>query len=57
MNILPLILQIVALVFLFFATFNLFPRPSGKPIWGWFGLFLWLLSLMVNDISLHQIHG
>ena len=58
-NVLPFILQLFALLFLFFATWNMFPRPSGKPVWGWAGMFLWLLSLMVNGIiiSLHPISG
>lgn len=58
-NVLPYLLQLAALLFLFFAAFNLFVRPSGKPIWGWLGMFLWLLSLMVNGIviALHPISG
>lgn len=57
MNILPLIIQIVALVCLFFATFNLFTAPPNKPVWGWAGMFLWLLSLMVSSITLHATSG
>ena len=57
MNILPLILQIIALVCLFFAAFNLFTAPPNKPVWGWLGLFLWLLSLMVSGIVLHATTG
>jgi len=56
MNILPLILQIVAVICLAFAAFNLFTGPAPKPSWGWLGMFLWLLSLMVSDIALHQVH-
>lgn len=55
MNILPLLLQLVALVCLLFAAFNLFPRPN--PSWGWLGMFLWLLSLMVSGIELHATSG
>jgi hypothetical protein len=53
MNILPLLLQIVALVCLLFAAFNLFTAPPNKPVWGWLGMFLWLLSLMVSEVVLH----
>lgn len=55
MNIIPLLLQIAALVFLFFQAFNIFPTPKVQ--WGWLGMFLWLLSLMVSDIQLHAVHG
>ena len=55
MNILPLLLQLIALVCLLFAAFNLFGRPN--PSWGWLGLFLWLLSLMVSGIVLHATSG
>jgi hypothetical protein len=57
MNILPLILQVIALVCLFFAAFNLFTAPPNKPVWGWGGMFLWLLSLMVSGIVLHATAG
>lgn len=53
MNILPLLLQLVALACLLFAAFNLFGGGS-RPAWGWLGMFLWLLSLMVSGIVLHQ---
>jgi hypothetical protein len=52
MNILPLLLQLVALACLLFAGFNLF--PTARVSWGWVGMFLWLLSLMVSGIVLHQ---
>ena len=55
MNILPFIIQLAALVFLFFAAFGLF--PSGKVQWGWCGMFLWLLSLMVSVVNLHATVG
>lgn len=57
MNIVPLILQIIALVCLAFASFGLFQASPGKPVWGWFGMFLWLLSLMVSGIQLHATTG
>ena len=57
MNIFPLLLQIAALVCLAFAAFRLFQTPPKRPEWGWLGLFLWLLSLMVNGITLHATSG
>jgi hypothetical protein len=57
MNIVPLILQLIALVCLLFAAFNLFGGPPQRPVWGWLGLFLWLLSLMVSGIALHATYG
>ena len=57
MNIIPLILQLFALLFLCFAAFNLFTSPPNKPVWGWLGMFLWLLSLMVSAINLHATYG
>ncbi len=56
MNIIPLILDVAALIFLFFAAFNLFGGPPSRPSWGWLGMALWLLSLMITDINLHPIH-
>lgn len=53
MNIIPLLLQIAALICLAFASFGLFAGPPSRPSWGWLGMFLWLLSLMVNGIDLH----
>ena len=53
MTIIPFLLQIAALVCLVFATFGLF--PTSKLAWGWAGLFLWLLSLMVTAVQLHPI--
>lgn len=53
MNIIPFLLQVAALVCLLFATFGLFP---SKLQWGWAGMFLWLLSLMVSVIQLHPVH-
>lgn len=57
MEIIPLILQIIAAVCLFFASFNLFGGPPTRPVWGWFGMFLWLVSLMVSGISVHPVRG
>jgi hypothetical protein len=56
LNIIPLLLQIAALICLAFAAFGLFQGPPSKPVWGWLGLLLWLLSLMVSDIQLHPAH-
>jgi len=53
MNFIPLIIQCVALVFLAFAAFNLFGGPPARPNWGWFGLLLWLFSLMITAVELH----
>ena len=53
MNVIPFLLQIAALVFLAFAAGNFF--PTSRVSWGWLGMFLWLLSLMVTDIRLHPI--
>lgn len=55
MNIITLVIQLRALMCLFFAAFNLFTAPPNKPVWGWLGLFLWLLSLMVSGIELHAV--
>jgi hypothetical protein len=55
MNIIPLILQICALICLVFAAFSLFQAPPNRPVWGWLGMALWLLSLMVSGIALHPI--
>jgi hypothetical protein len=52
-NIIPLLLQVVALICLLFAAFGLVPR--AVPQWGWLGMLLWLLSLMVSGIELHPI--
>lgn len=52
MTIIPFLLQIAALVCLLFATFALFP---SKVSWGWAGMFLWLLSLMVSAVNLHPV--
>lgn len=57
MNIIPLILQIFALICLAFAAFNLFQSPPNKPNWGWLGMFLFVLSLMVSGITLHEVTG
>ena len=54
MNVGILLLQVAALVFLGFAAFKLFAGPN-RPDWGWFGLFLALLSLMIYGFSLHPI--
>jgi hypothetical protein len=51
---LTLVLQIIALVCFIVSWLNL-PVPSAKPLnWLAFGLFLWLLSLMLGGVVLHQ---
>jgi len=52
MNILPFLIQIVALVCLLFAAFNLV--PTSRVSWLGMGMFLWLLSLMVSGVVLHE---
>lgn len=48
-----LVLQIIALVCFLIAWLGV-ALPASKPLgWGWFGLFLWLLSLMLGGIYLH----
>lgn len=56
MTIVPLIMQIAALVCLFFEAFRLFQGSPNRPVWGWLGLFLWLASLMVS-VQLHPTSG
>ncbi len=53
MSILPFIIQVIALICLFCAALGFSPSPKVQ--WGWMGLALWLLSLMVSVISLHPI--
>jgi len=57
MNVLSFVIQLLALACLFFEAFRLFPGPPNRPVWGWLGLFLWLLSLMLGVIALHPISG
>ena len=57
MNIVPLIIQIIALVCLFIAALGWFTTPAPRPQWGWLGMALWLLSLMVSGIQLHATYG
>lgn len=49
---LTLVLQIVALVCLFFATTAVVPNHP-RISWGWAGMFFWLLSLMLGGVILH----
>jgi hypothetical protein len=51
-----LIIQVIALVCLAFEAFKLFQGPN-RPVWGWCGMFLWLLSLMLGFVSLHTTYG
>ncbi len=56
MNFLPLVLQIAALVCFLFAFTGWFAGPAPRPVWGWLGLFFWLLSLMITG-GLHSTGG
>jgi hypothetical protein len=51
-----LIVQIVAACCLLFEAFKLFAGPN-RPVWGWLGMALWLISLMVSGISIHATGG
>jgi hypothetical protein len=51
MNILPLVIQIIALVCLIAGALGLWP---SKVQWGWAGMALWLFSLMISGVVLHQ---
>jgi hypothetical protein len=53
MNIVPFLLQVVALVCLLLAALNVPSR--GRIQWFAAGMFLWLLSLMVSGIELHAV--
>jgi hypothetical protein len=48
-----LILQIVGLVLLAMAGLNVPNKP--RLVWGWLGMFFWLLSLMLVAVSLHPV--
>lgn len=51
-----LALQIAALFCFILAALG-FSGPVSRPIgWGWVGLFLWLLSLMLGGVNLHTAH-
>jgi hypothetical protein len=51
----PFVLQVIGLIALFLEAFSLAPQPRIK--WGWVGLFLWLLSLMIAGVWLHPTLG
>lgn len=51
----PFLLQVLALLCMVFAAFNLF--PTSKVTWGWLGLLFWFLSFMVEAIGLHPAGG
>lgn len=53
MTILSFVLQIVALICLFCAAFNI--PLGGRVTLGWLGMALWLLSLMVSGVVVHPI--
>lgn len=52
MEIVPFLIQVAALVCLFFAALGFFP---GKISWGWAGMFLWLASLMLS-VAVHPVN-
>ena len=52
MQILPFILQLLALASFFVAAIGALP---GRIQWGWLGMFLALSSMMVNVITLHPL--
>jgi len=56
MDIVPLILQILALVCFAIAAGGWFTAPAPRPVWGWLGMFLLLLSWMISG-SLHATGG
>lgn len=48
----PLILQIIALVFVLLAGLSV---PVRAPFqWGWLGMFFWFLSFMIGSFFLHS---
>jgi hypothetical protein len=52
-----LVLQILALACLLCAAMRWFePATPNRPLLGWLGLFLWLLSLMLTA-QLHATNG
>lgn len=55
MNILPFVLQLIALFMLGCAALN--KGQIGPFSTGWTGMFLWLCSLMVSGIVLHPTLG
>jgi hypothetical protein len=48
------VLQVIALVCLFIAAMGWFTAPAPRPIWGWLGMFFWLLSWMIGGATLHN---
>lgn len=50
-----LLIQIAALICLFFSAFNLV--PSARVSWLGLGMCLWLLSLMIGGFWLHTTAG
>ena len=48
------ILQLVAIALLLAAAINVANKP--RLVWGWAGMFLWLLSLMLGALPLHPIN-
>lgn len=55
MNIVPFIIQVLALISLLLAALN---WPNSRVSWLGLGMFLWLLSLMVaGHVALHATPG
>jgi hypothetical protein len=53
-NVVPLVIQIAALIYLCAKAFGWF--PSVKVHYGWLGMALWLFSMMVGGwIVLHPV--
>jgi hypothetical protein len=51
-----LIVQVVAAICLAIAGFGSWRYPSAPwHHYGWIGMFLWLVSLMIGGIELHQV--
>ena len=53
MTIVSLVIQVIAVICLFCAAIGV---NAPKVNLGWLGLALWLLSLMVSGITLHEAH-
>jgi len=56
MDIVPFILQLIALACFFIAAMGWFTAPAPRPFWGWLGLFFLLLSWMLTG-HLHATPG
>jgi hypothetical protein len=56
MNLIPLIFQLAAAFCFACAAFSWFVRPRA-PQWGWLGMLLAIISLMISGIEIHSIAG